>query len=113
MIHKHKDGSCSISADQVWRPGIFESEKAARMGQRLLDEEISALQNIVNEREADPAKRVITEEMIRAAPRMPKAPVESCWQCKEKLWGGGRYFVEVEIDDKKRYLHRPCTEKRT
>jgi len=111
MIHKHEDGSCSISADQCWRPGVFESEKAARMGQRLLDEEINALQDAVNAREADPAKRLITEEMIRAAPRWPKAPVENCWKCDKELWGGGRYFKIVEIDGEKRYLHTPCVEK--
>jgi hypothetical protein len=110
MIQKLDDGAFVISAYQCWRPGVFESEKAARMGQRLLDEEICALQDAVNAREADPAKRLITEDMIRAAPRWPKAPVENCWKCNKAFWGGGRYFKIVEIDGEKRYLHTPCAE---
>jgi len=112
MIYKHDDGTCTISADRVWRPGVFESEKAARMGQRLLDEEIQELQDEVNARESDPEKRFITEAMIRAKPRRPKAPVEDCWQCKKKLWGGGRYFHKLRIDGEVRYLHLPCAERR-
>lgn len=112
MIKKLDDGAFVISADQTWRPGVFATEKAARMGQRLLDEEIMALQNKVNATEQDASKRVITEEMIRDAPRWPKAPVECCWACNEKLWGGGRYFEIVEIDSEKKYLHTPCAEKK-
>lgn len=69
-IHKCKDGGYAISTGRMgtgcWRPGIFESAEAARLGLKLPDAEIQALQDIVNEREADPAKRVITKAMLLA-----------------------------------------------
>jgi len=69
-IHKLEDGNYVISTGRMgtgsWRPGVFESVSAARTALRLDDEEIQALQDIVNAREADPAKRVITEAMLRS-----------------------------------------------
>ena len=67
-IHKCEDGAYAISTGRMgtgcWRPGVFASVKAARLGLQLRDEEIQALQDVVNEREVDPTKRLITETMI-------------------------------------------------
>lgn len=58
-IHKCEDGTYVISTGRMgtgyWRPGIFESARAARLGRQLLDEDIQALQDAVT---------VITEAMI-------------------------------------------------
>ena len=45
MIHKTKDGGFVLSAYQVWRPGYFESERAARQAQKLDDAALAALQD--------------------------------------------------------------------
>lgn len=72
MIHKLDNGTFVISADRVWRPGVFATEKAARMGQRLSNEEIDQIQRKVNAAEPAFDKRKLTEEMIRGVPRCPK-----------------------------------------
>lgn len=59
MVH-NIDGIYLISASQVWRPGAFESEQAARLGQRLDDAVIQGLQDSVN------PGGVITLEMVQA-----------------------------------------------
>lgn len=66
MIHRIEDnGSCFylISAYHVWRPGCFESEKAARKAQRLRDEDLNILQQEAIK--IYPEKRVITEQQIK------------------------------------------------
>jgi hypothetical protein len=43
-LDKNKDGTVSISANGVWRPGCFENEVAAKKAQKLDDAVIQALQ---------------------------------------------------------------------
>lgn len=66
MIHEVKQDSgvvvYCISAYEAWRPGSFESVHAARMGQRLSDEQIEKLQAAANSR----GDCIITEIDIRA-----------------------------------------------
>lgn len=54
-----------ISSHEVWRPGIYDSERAARYAFRFHDEDLDALQKRVNAANADPDDRVITFEMLR------------------------------------------------
>lgn len=108
MIERTREGVFVISANQVWRPGVFETERAARMGQRRLDEEIRELQVAADLS----GSCVITEALIRATPRWPKAPVKDCDDCGEALYANGRYFDRVEVDGVPRYLHRLCAERR-
>ena len=44
MIHKHKNGTYSISAYQQWIPAIFEDERAAKYGFRFPNSELSKIQ---------------------------------------------------------------------
>ena len=57
-------GKYAISAKQVWRPGSFESQKAAWHGQRLSDAQIQVLQDRANEA-ANGKGGVITLAMIQ------------------------------------------------
>jgi len=50
MIHTHADGSVTMSANKVWRPGVFENARTARIAQRLDDSEIRILQAAANVR---------------------------------------------------------------
>lgn len=47
-LHPYDDGTYAISSRHVWRPGIYESERAARYAYRFSDEELQALQDSVN-----------------------------------------------------------------
>lgn len=47
MIHP-VDDVFVISAGHVWRPGVFASRVAARIGQRRTDEELTSLQARLN-----------------------------------------------------------------
>ena len=63
VIHRFDDGTCGLSEDQVWIPGIFENEFAARDAISLTDETISVLQHLVNQHD-DPASRTISHQMV-------------------------------------------------
>lgn len=54
-----------ISSHDVWRPGVFDSERAARYAFRFDDGELQALQDKVNAEHSDPERRVITYDMLR------------------------------------------------
>lgn len=56
----------SISSHQVWRPGVYDSERAARYAFRFDDGVLQALQDSVN------PGGVITFEMLRDAARKAK-----------------------------------------
>ncbi len=58
MIHKVEDGYC-ISSYQIWRPGCYESERAARYAFRFDDSELQALQDNLN------PGGIITFEMLQ------------------------------------------------
>lgn len=49
-IYKNPDGTVTMSASKVWRPGVFENEQTARRAQRLDDAAIRELQNAANAR---------------------------------------------------------------
>lgn len=57
MIYKTDDGAFVISSHQVWLPGCFESERAAKYAFRFSNEELQELQNAACEKHP---KRVIT-----------------------------------------------------
>ena len=59
MIHKSGD-RFSISEEEVWRPGSFETKVAAQAAQALTDEQIKELQFFVGD-------GVITLEMVENA----------------------------------------------
>ncbi len=54
-----------ISADLCWRPGSYESERAARMAQRYSDEILNELRELAIKTNAG----VITERMIEEMKR--------------------------------------------
>lgn len=62
------DDEWVISAYRVWRPGVYESDRAARYAQRFGDEELTAAQAAANEK-AGGAGGVITLEQLRALKR--------------------------------------------
>ena len=63
MIH-HVNGHYVISAYEVWVPGSYESERAARYAFRFTNEELTAAQAEANERHGGPGG-VITFEQLR------------------------------------------------
>jgi len=68
MIHRinGKYGpTFAIASGGVWRPGCYNSERAARYAFRFPDGALRRLQDQVNEREPDHERRVITFEMLR------------------------------------------------
>lgn len=69
MIHRTDGGAYVISSHHVWRPGAFESERAARYAYRFPDEVLRRLQEEVNRRESDFSKRVITFADLQRARR--------------------------------------------
>lgn len=58
------DNEWVISAYRVWRPGVYESERAARYAQRFSDDELTAAQAAANEKVGG-AGGVITFEQLR------------------------------------------------
>lgn len=50
MIHhpKQPGDGYSISSNQAWRPGVFDSERTARYAFHFYDEDLTALQQSVN-----------------------------------------------------------------
>lgn len=68
MIHRINgkySPTFAIASSGVWRPGCYDSERAARYAFRFPDEALRSLQDQVNEREPDHEKRVITFEMLQ------------------------------------------------
>lgn len=57
----------SVSEDEVYLPGSYESEDAARYAPRLRAATLQCLQDRVNAANEDATKRVITMEMMKAA----------------------------------------------
>jgi hypothetical protein len=54
-----------MSANRVWRPGVFDSPRTARIAQRCDDEEISRFQQVANSRMPDGFGGIVTEQLIR------------------------------------------------
>lgn len=50
MIYKNDLGAFVISSQQVWLPGVYESERAAKYAFHFPDEDLSTLQGQANER---------------------------------------------------------------
>lgn len=69
LLDNATDLEYQISSHQVWRPGIYDSERAARYACQFYDEDLGALQEQVNAQHPDPADRVITFEMLRGLRR--------------------------------------------
>jgi hypothetical protein len=65
-IHRIREGQYGISSHHCWRPGCFESERAAKYAFRFPDEILQRLQDSVN------PSGVITFEMLQAAARKLK-----------------------------------------
>lgn len=59
MIRKTPDGLYVISSHMVWRPGVYDSERAARYAFRFNDSDLQSLQQSVN------PGGVITFEMLK------------------------------------------------
>lgn len=72
VIHKINNGF-AISSGNVWLPGCYDSERAAKYAFRFLDEELQQLQNKVNTREPDVSKRMISFEMLQELARKRKS----------------------------------------
>lgn len=68
MIHKINNGF-AISSGNVWLPGCYESERAAKYAFRFPDDDLRQLQNKVNARETDVSKRMISFEMLQELAR--------------------------------------------
>ena len=65
-IHKLDDKEeFVISAGHCWRPGVFDSKRAARIAQRRDDTEIQRFQDVANSRMPGGVGGVITEKLIR------------------------------------------------
>lgn len=69
MIHringKYGD-TFAIASCGVWRPGCYNSERAARYAFRFPDAALRRLQDRVNDAEPDHERRVISFEMLQA-----------------------------------------------
>jgi hypothetical protein len=74
MIHPLEHGY-AISSHEVWLPGSYATEQAAKYAFRFDNAILQRLQDEVNNREPDISKRVITFEMLRAA-RMSTEPTK-------------------------------------
>jgi hypothetical protein len=59
-----RDGTYSISESGCWIPGVYADEATARAAFDFDDWELLGIQNRLNDSEPDPAKRVITMEML-------------------------------------------------
>jgi hypothetical protein len=68
MAIKRADNEWVISACEVWRPGVYESERAARYAFRFTDGELTAAQAEANARHGGPGG-VITFEQLQAMKR--------------------------------------------
>ena len=44
-IHKLENGTCVISANDMWLPGTYENERAARLAFKLTDEQKAELRD--------------------------------------------------------------------
>jgi hypothetical protein len=63
-VYRNDDGNFVISAYQCWRPGCYESERAAKYAFRFSDKELKELQESVN------PNGVITFEMLQEKRKM-------------------------------------------
>ena len=70
-IYKLDGGGYVISSHRVWRPGVYESERAARYAFRFSDDELKSLQNEANEN-SDISERRITLERLQQHHREAK-----------------------------------------
>lgn len=50
-IYPCEDGTCCISSNQVWLPGVYENERCARYAFRFSDSVLQQLMNEANVRE--------------------------------------------------------------
>lgn len=64
-IYRHTDGRFTVAEKGVWIPGVYDTEEAARYAVGLSDAVLQALQQAMNEREADFAKRYLTLDMLK------------------------------------------------
>lgn len=73
MIREADGGGFVISSHQVWLPGVYEDERAARFAFRFADAELQSLADKVCATEG----RLITSADLRSArteqPRSPRA----------------------------------------
>jgi hypothetical protein len=65
-IHKLEYGRCVISSHQVWMPGCYVDEKAAKYAFRFSDETLRRLQNEANERNGGFDGVITTEDLKKA-----------------------------------------------
>ena len=65
MIYTHEDGTCTMSAQQVWRPGVYENARVARIAQRRDDADLQKLMDAANGRMPDGVGGTITEQDLR------------------------------------------------
>lgn len=76
MAIKRVGNEWVISACEVWRPGVYESERAARYAFRFTDGELTAAQAEANARHGGPGG-VITFEQLREMRQRRAAPAEA------------------------------------
>lgn len=65
MIHKVGDHFC-IASRQMWRPGVYDSERTARWAFRFKDEVLSRLQDEANDRNGGTGGVITREDLERA-----------------------------------------------
>lgn len=69
-IHTCEDGTCCISSNQVWMPGVYENEKCARYAFRFSDSVLQQLMNEANERVGGAGGTITYEDLKFAKQRM-------------------------------------------
>ena len=73
-IHKTSDGVFAISSHQVWRPGAYEDERAARFAFRFGDETLQKLQDAANARAGATGGVITWGDLAQASDAARKTP---------------------------------------